>query len=123
MRRRGAGQPVAAETAGVADGHDLQVLGERIVHLPVARHDLPLEVSQVDQRLAGQFVHARDQLGQRPGHHEVRPALLERLYRGGGARPDPGQGEPDVLAGQVGVLLRAGQRELLLDDLLGEHEP
>jgi hypothetical protein len=123
VRRGGPGQPVAAEPAGVADRHDLQVLGERVVDLPVARDDLPLQVGQVDQRLAGQLVHARDQLGQGPGHHEIGPALLECLDRGRGAGPDPGQGEPDVLAGQVGVLLRARQRELLLDDLLGKDEP
>src|ERR1700683_226701 len=92
--------------AVVADRHDLQVRGERVVDLPVAGDDLPLEVGHVDQRLAGQLVHARDQLGQGPGHHAIAPALLERLHRSGGAGPDPGQGEPDVLAGQVGVLLR-----------------
>jgi len=123
VQRGGPGQPVAAEPAGVADRHDLQVLGERVVDLPVARDDLPLQVGHVDQRLAGQLVHARDQFGQGPGHHEIGPALLERLHRGGGAGPDPGQGEPDVLAGQIGVLLRTRQRELLLDDLLGQHEP
>ena len=31
--------------------------------------------------------------------------------------------QPHVLAGQVGVLLGARERELLLDDLLGQHEP
>jgi len=42
VRRRGAGQPLTTRAAGVPDGHDLQVLGERVVHLPVARDDLAL---------------------------------------------------------------------------------
>ena len=50
--------------------------------------------------------------------------LLERLHRPGRALADrPLEQQPDVLAGQVRVLLGAGERELLLDDLLGQDEP
>ena len=84
MRRRGAGQPLAARAAGVADRHDLQVLGERVVDLAVARDDLPLQVGQVDERRRGQLVHARYQLRQHAGHDEVGPVPFERLHRGGG---------------------------------------
>jgi hypothetical protein len=107
VRRGGPGQPVAAVAAGVADRHHLQVLGERVVHFPVTRDDLPLQVGEVDERFCSQLVHALDELGQRPGHHEVGPVPLERLHRCGRARPDPGQGELDVLAGQVRVLFGA----------------
>jgi hypothetical protein len=54
VRRRGAGQPLATRAAGVPDGHDLQVLGERVVDLPVARDDLALQVGQLEERLRGQ---------------------------------------------------------------------
>ena len=36
---------------GVVDRHHLQVLGERVRDLAVARDDLPLQLAQVDQRL------------------------------------------------------------------------
>ena len=91
VRRRGAGQPLATGPAGVPDRHDLQVLGERIIDLAVARDDLPFQVGQLQKRLWGQLVHPRHELGQRPGHHEVGPVPLERLHRAG--RPAaPGTG-------------------------------
>ncbi len=78
----------------------------------------------VELRPAGQLVHPGDELVQRAGDHEVDPVLLERLDRAGCALGQPALGEElQVLAGDVGVLLRAGERELLLDDRLGEHEP
>ena len=49
--------------------------------------------------------------------------LLERLDRPGRALLHPREQQLDVLAGEVGVLLGARERELLLDDLLGQHEP
>ena len=120
-----ADEPVAEVAAGVADRGDLRVLGERVVDLAVAGHDLPLaRRAEVEQRLVGQLVHPGDQLAAGVGDDEVGAVSLERLDRRRGARPDAGRSsEPDVLAGQVGVLLGAGERELLLDDLLGEHEP
>ena len=52
------------------------------------------------------------------------PLSHERLAPAPGAPGrDPAEQQPDVLAGEVGVLLGARERELLLDDLLGEHEP
>src|SRR5690606_16107860 len=55
---------------------------------------------------------------------EVGTVVEEGLDRSGWAVPgDAGEQQPDVLAGQVGVLLRAGEGELLLDDLPREDEP
>ena len=72
----------------------------------------------------GDRVHPGDQLAQGVGDDEVLPVLLERLHRPGRALADRAlEQQPDVLAGEVGVLLGAGERELLLDDLLGQHEP
>jgi len=105
VRRRGAGQPLAARAAGVPDGHDLQVLGERVVHLPVARDDLALQVGQFEERLRGQLVHSRHQLRQRPGYHEVGAVLFEGLHRAGRARQRALEDLADVLAGEVRVLL------------------
>ena len=58
------------------------------------------------------------------GDDEVLAVLLERLHRTGRALGQPAlEQELEVLAGDVGVLLGARQRELLLDDRLGEDEP
>jgi hypothetical protein len=65
VRRGGAGQPFTARAAGVANRHDLQILGERVSDLPVAGDDLPFQVGQLDERLRGELVHARHEFGQR----------------------------------------------------------
>ena len=56
---------------------------------------------------------------------EVRAVALERLDRRRARRGRRAScsSSRDALAGDVGVLLGARERELLLDDLLGEHEP
>ena len=120
-----ADQPVAAVAAGAADGGDLRVLAERVGDLAVAGDDLPLDRRPASSSgVARSAVHPVDQLG--AGCRRTTksaPCSLERLAP---ARARPaGRGEhlPDVLAGEVGVLLRARQRELLLDDLLGQDEP
>ena len=123
MRRGRADEPVAAVAPGVVDGHHLQVLGERVVDLPVARHDLPLQLLRVEQRLLGELVHARHQLGQGVGDDEVLPPVEERLHRRRRAGTHAAQHLRDAAAGQVGVLLGPRERELLLGDLVGEHEP
>ena len=123
MRRRGAHEPVALVAPVLLEERDLRVLGERVRQLAVALLDRPPQGDLVDQVGAGEPVHARDQVAEVPGDHEVLAVLLERLDRSRRARLHPRQGEPDVLAGEVGVLLRPRQRELLLDDLLREHEP
>ena len=64
-----------------------------------------------------------EQLVEGVGDHEVDALLLERLDRLGRTLAEPLASSFTVLAGQVGVLLAARERELLLDDLLVEHEP
>ena len=124
VRLRDADQLVGAAAAGVVDRHHLDVLGEGVVDLAVARDDVPLEVVDVELRSAGELVHPGHQLREGVGHDEVDAVLLERLHRAGRALRQPALGEElQVLAGDVGVLLGAGERELLLDDRLGEHEP
>ena len=66
---------VAAVAAGVVDRHQLDVLGELVVELAVARHDLPLDVVEVELRAAGDLVHPGDELGQRVAHDEVDAVL------------------------------------------------
>jgi hypothetical protein len=51
-------------------------------------------------------------------------ALVQNACTGRSALREPRAHEQrHVLAGEVGVLLAAGERELLLDDLPGRHEP
>ena len=124
MRLRDADQLVGAAAAGVVDRHHLDVLGEGVVDLAVARLDVSREVLDLELRSAGDLVHAVDEVGEVVGHHEVDAVLLERLDRAGRALGQAALGEElQVLAGDVGVLLGAGERELLLDDRLGQHEP
>ena len=49
--------------------------------------------------------------------------VQEPLHGVVAAGPDPGGEEPQVLAREVGILLRTGQRELLQGDGLVQHEP
>ena len=122
MRRRHADQLVAEVVARAADGGDLRVLGVGVVDLAVARRDLALQRASVDQRRAGARVHLRHQLGQRLRDDEIHALLLEGIDRALHAEAAAEHLE-DALAGQVGVLLRARQGELALDDLLRQHEP
>ena len=63
------------------------------------------------------------QLVEGVGDDEVLALLLERLDRTRGALADPLEQKSDALAGEVRVLLAPRQCELLLDDLLRQHEP
>jgi len=54
---------------------------------------------------------------------EIRAVPLERLDRAGRAGEGAGEGAEDTLAGQVGVLLGAGEGEFALDNPLGQDEP
>ncbi len=125
MRGGHPAQPVAAVVARAPDRGDLRVLGERVVDLAVARLDERAQrrLGELGGVRVGQLVHARDQFGETAGDDEVGAVPLERLHRARRPALDPRQDELDVLAGQVGILLRSRERELLLDDLLGEHEP
>ena len=125
VRCRGPDQLVAAVAAGVADRGDLHVLAERVVHLPVAgrRSRAGCRRGRAAGSPVSSFMPATSSSSV-SATTKSSPLLLERLDR---RRARPGRTRPsslaDALAGQVRVLLRAGERELLLDDLLGEHEP
>ena len=66
---------------------------------------------------------ALDQPLDRRGGDEVLAVVDEVLHRLRRSGPDPAEHLAHRLPGQVGVLLRAGEGELLLDDLLREDEP
>lgn len=123
VRCGGPDQLVAQVGAGAPDRGDLEVLGEGVGDLAVAGGDLAAQVVLVDEPVAGEGVHAADQGAEVVLDDEVRPVVHERLHRSGHVRARPADHAPDGLAGQVGVLLGAGERELLADDLLVEHEP
>ncbi|PQM48504.1 hypothetical protein C1Y40_01274 [Mycobacterium talmoniae] len=117
-------QPVAQIGAGPADRGDLPVLAEPVGHFAVAGGDLGLHRRVVQRHHIRQPIHRGDQLAQRVRADKVHPAIHERLHRRRrpGLRPR-GQQLAQAASGQVRVLLLAGQREFLLDDLLVEHEP
>ncbi len=124
VRRGDARDPVRQVAPRAADRGDLQVLRVGVLDLAVARDDLALDVGQIEQRLVGQRVHPAHERGEVALDDEVGAVLLERLDRAGRALADAGlQDLDDALARQVGVLLGARERELLLDDLLRQHEP
>ena len=68
------------------------VLGERVVDLAVAGHDLPLAASpRSSSGVVGRACSSRaTSSAQRVGDDEVRAVLLERLDRAGRARARPG---------------------------------
>ena len=65
----------------------------------------------------------RGQLGHGRGAQEVGADVLEGAHLRCRTRSDPADQQPQVLAGEVGVLLRAGQRELGADGGLIQDEP
>ncbi len=125
MRGGDPAQAVADVAAGVADALHLGVLGVGVGDLQVAGLDLAPDPGRVEERLVGQRVHLLDELFDTGRRHEVGALAQERVDRSGRAlAEDAFLEEPGaVLGGDVGVLLGARQRELLLDDLLGEDEP
>ena len=123
MRRGGADELVAAVPAGAVDRRDLGVLGEVVVQVAVAFDHLPLDVVGVERRVRGERVHPLHQPLNRRGRHEVLAVVHERLHRLRGSGTNPAEHLAHRLAGEVGVLLGAGEGELLLDDLLRQDEP
>ncbi len=122
VRRRDAQQPVAAVAPRPADRGDLRVLAERVGDLPVPGLDDLADRRRV-QRHPAELGHAGHQLLERVRHHEVLAVVQERLHRAGRSGAQPAEQQPHVATGEVGVLLGARQRELLLDHPGGEHEP
>ncbi len=118
-------EAVADVAAGVADALDLGVLGVGVGQLEVAGLDLAPDGSGVQERLVGEPVHPVDELLQVRRRHEVGALAQEGVHRTGRALAEDAfaQEAGAVLGGDVRVLLGAGERELLLDDLLGEDEP
>ena len=124
MRPGDPDQLVGGGLPGVVDHHRLDVLRERVVQLAVARDDLCLDRRGVELRASADRVHLRDELGKLVGDHEVDAVFLERLDRAGRALREPRPHQvADVAPREVGVLFRARERELLLDDRLRQHEP
>ena len=107
---------------GAVDRRDLGVLGEGVVELAVAFGHLPLD-SSASSGASGvsEFIRSTSPwivvAVTKSSPWSRSPAPVSAL-RGG-----PGQHLADRLAGEVGVLLRAGEGELLLDHLLGQDEP
>ncbi|MHC2709054.1 hypothetical protein ACVIQS_001915 [Bradyrhizobium diazoefficiens] len=124
MRGGGADQLVADIAARIVDVHHLRVLDVGIGDLAVARLDLHLDVLEPEEVAAGKLVHRRNEIVDLVAHDEVDTMAFECFHRrrralvGGAA-----QRHAPALAGEVRVLLRARQRELLLDDALGQDEP
>ena len=124
MRFCGADQPVADIAARIVDVHHLRVLDVGIFDLAVARLDLGLQIFELQEIVANQRIHGADEIGEVVAHDEIDALHLERFDRCRRALVDgAARGHPPALAGQIGILLRARQREFLLDDALGEHEP
>ncbi|MGY3107595.1 hypothetical protein ACVWW7_004222 [Bradyrhizobium sp. LM6.9] len=99
-------------------------LDVRIGDLAVARLDLHPDVLQLEEVAASELVHRRNEILDLVAHDEVDTMVFERFHRRRRALVDgAAQGHPPALAGEIGVLLRARQRKLLLDDALGQDEP
>ncbi|MPL91111.1 hypothetical protein SDC9_37174 [bioreactor metagenome] len=123
VRPRRAHQPVAEIGARTAQRGDLHILGEGVCKLAVARLDLRAQMIGLDRPRADP-VHPGHQLVKPAGDDEILAVPLERLEwrRRGPAKP-AAQEQRDVLAGEVGVLLRPRERKFLLRDRLGGDEP
>ncbi len=117
-------QPVSAEASTVLDADGLGVFRVRVHDLAVTRLELPADRVLVEKVVAGEGVHAAHEFGQGVGDDEVGSLPLEVLDGAGSGTPEPrAQQQSQVAVGDVGVLLRPRQGELLLDDRLIEHEP
>ncbi len=124
VRGGGADQLVAEVAPGPVDRGDLEVLAEGVGDLPVPGLHLAAQRRHVDRgRAVLTLVHAADEFLDGGGDHEVRAVPLEGFDGPGRAGQCPAEDLADRTPRQVGVLLGAGECELLLDDLLGEHEP
>ena len=105
VRLRDADQLVAEVLARCADCHHLRVLAELVVDLAIARYDFVLQFGRIDQRLAGELVHALDELGQSVANNEVRAELHEAFDRLGRALANAAQHEFQTALGQIRILL------------------
>src|SRR5271169_3389905 len=107
-----------------ADGGDLHILAICVIELAIARGDFALDGRGIEQwRAAGKRIHALDQPRQIRLDDEILALVHECLDRPRNARPGAGDDLAPALAGEIGVLLGARQREFLLDDLSRQDEP
>ena len=118
-----ADQLVDDEPAGPGGRDDLQVLAQARLDLPVARDDGPLGARSASMREGPvrAFILAASSGGVSAQRNSWDFSANTRRARP--RRGDALQQQLRVLAGEVGVLLRAGQRELGGEDGLVEHEP
>ena len=123
VRRRHPHDLVGGETAGGPDGGQLRILAQPGGKLPVPGTDQPVQVSGVNELSARQVVHLPGQRGGGPGLQEVDAVVQEPLQRRVAARFQPRGQQPDILAGEVRVLLRSGQSELLQGNRPVEDKP
>ena len=73
-------QFVADVIARAADGDDLRVLRQAVVHLGVARGDLRVQALVIDQSVARQRVHRLNKLAQGVQDDEVLAVIEESLH-------------------------------------------
>src|SRR2546425_576289 len=102
----GALQRAVAVHAAAAEAGDL------------ARRELTLDGAGIEEALAGELVHALDEVTQVALDDEVGALLHEGAHWGGCAAASAGADDlGPAAAGEVRVLLGAGEGELALDDL------
>lgn len=128
VRGRGADDLVAEELPRGVDVVDLGVLAELVVDLTVPVLDLTAQVVDVDERCVRvlrvcEVVHPRDEGVKVIGDDPVLAVVHEVLDRDVHAGSDLAEELAELLVGEVGVLLRAGEDELLAGDGLVQHEP
>ncbi len=89
VRPRDPDELVAQVAAGLAQGRNLEVLGELVRQLAVACLDLVAHGSGVQLDVGGELPHARDQFVKGVRDDKVFALLFERLDRPGRALADP----------------------------------
>jgi hypothetical protein len=117
-------QAIAKVAAGGPDRHQLRIGWRLAACLGIVVGDRCSDTPDIDPGFAAERVHPLHQLLEATRHHEVDTAPLKSFDRPWArARDHPLQQEPNVLVGQVRILLGAGERKLAADDRLVEHEP
>src|SRR5512133_2783143 len=123
MWLRRSNQPVADVPPCAVDRYDLRVLTEGIVDLAIAGSDHAFDRRDVEQRFIRECVHSSDQVVEPALDNKISASLHECRDRWRHAAADAPEHLSPTLVRDVGVLLRARQRKLFLDDLASEHEP
>src|SRR5215203_2060683 len=116
-------QPIAQEPPCGRRGHHLRILSQAATHLKIAFCDHPVQILNLDPPLTHKLIHSGGEVAYRVRPHEVLSPVQEPLNLRGRTGSQPTGQQPQVLAGQVGVLLGAGQSELRTYRCLVEHKP